>query len=217
MNQLFNPAKGLVLAIAIASATSAHATIFNSGIDTNGDRIDDHWNLTGISTVAGLPATASIPNAYLVTTQAGNFPFGPWIANDNVSKWITYSDGLFIGTDTTTRTFSYTQTFTSGNTTALIRWLSDNDSYVYLDNNLVGSRVSGGSNFTTWNNWVNLNLTAGSHTLRIDVVNIGISGGGNPTGLRFEAVPEPSTYVAAALLMLPVAAQLRRMRAARQK
>lgn len=215
MKPRFHAAKGLIFAIAIASGASAHATIFNTGGDANGDRIDDHWTLTNI-TPTPTPAQANIPNAYLVTTQAGNFPFGPWIANDNVSKWITYSDGLFIGTDVTDRTFTYQQTFTSGNETALIRWLSDNDSYVYLDGNLIDSRTGNGNNFSSWNNYVNLNLTAGSHTLRVDVVNAGIPGTGNPTGLRFEAVPEPSTYAAAALLILPVAAQIRRMRAARK-
>lgn len=209
-------AKGLITVLAISAATSTYGTIFNTGSDANNDRIDDNWTLTGITPTTGLPATPNIPNAYLVTTQAGNFPFGPWIANDAVSKWITYSDGLFIGTDATTRTFTYEQTFTSGNETALIRWLSDNDSYVYLDNTLIDSRTGNGNNFSTWNNYVNLNLSAGSHVLRVDVVNAGISGPGNPTGLRFEAVPEPSTYAAAALLMLPIAAHVRRMRNARK-
>jgi len=199
--------------LGVLAVCSAQAAIINTGVDISpANGIDDNWQLTAISTVVSIPAPFNIPNAYVVNQPANQFPFPTWIPNDSTSSWITYSPTLYIGGDSG-RTFSYEQSFPSLNETISFRWLSDNDSRVYIDNLLVGSRVGTGNYFTSWNTPVSVVLSAGQHTVRVEVDNFPRDSG-NPTGMRFETVvPEPSTYVFGALVMIPVVGQILRRRA----
>jgi hypothetical protein len=205
------PAKWLSVSLAAIACTSVQATIINTGFH-NGNFIDSNWTLASISDINNIPVNPNFPNAYVVNLGPTDFPFPTWIPNDSVSSWISYSNPLYSGGDNTSRTFSYAQTFQSLTETISFRWLSDNDSRVYIDNMLVGSRMGTGNYFFSWDTPVSYSLLAGTHTVRVEVDNFERSSG-NPTGMRFETVvPETSTYVTGALVLIPVVGQLLRRR-----
>jgi hypothetical protein len=189
------------------------AMVVNTGVDVSGG-VDQAWGLASINPpITGNnpdnAAASSLPNAYVATPDTG-FPFGQyWLPNNAspASLWITYATPLYTGGDIG-RTFDYEQTFiATANATIDFRWLSDNDSYVYLNNTQIGyNGPANANNYATFNTWTygSFNVAAGQmYTLDVDVDNIG-QDSGNPTGMRFEAtvVPEPTAIAAAALLLL---------------
>jgi hypothetical protein len=101
-----------------------------------------------------------------------------------------------------------------------VRWLSDNSSTLWLNGTLVGAR-SEDSPFMSWNSPVTLNLIAGLNTIDLNVYNLPQNQPtwGNPTGGRVEflgnmnvsAVPEPTTMIAGALVLLPFGASTLRV------
>lgn len=195
----------IVLALAGAfCATTLQASLVNTGIDAGNDGIDDNWELVAVNP-AGAPGGESTPNAYVTDSTGGGFPWQYWINNDPTSSWITYSEPLYTGGDTT-RDYTYQLAF-MGAGNYQVRWLSDNNSTLYLDGVEVGTRSPGTSysTFNSWNAWTPLNVAAGNHLLEVVVRNVG-QDSGNPTGMRFEAVPEPGTVIAGALLLLPFGA-----------
>jgi hypothetical protein len=179
--------------------------------------VDQNWNVTS--------AFYTGPAAYLATpsTQWPFSPAGPWVADDATSSWITYSSPLNLHAPATT--YTYTETFTLASAENLaIRFLSDNESSVFLVNGnqqtLIGQNgpALDPSTFSTWSPYVDLNLGSGTYSFEIQVVNDPWSGS-NPTGVRFEeeqipslegfpngdtSVPEPTTVVAGALMLVPL-------------
>ena len=231
---------GLVAQAQNISSLDTGAGLYNA--NNGGVVIDPNWTVSLLSTVpAGQIPPGGIPdgNAYLVPNNIG-FPFGYWLPNNATSSWITYSTPTQVGGDLTADTFQYQLTFTAANSgTVDVSWLSDNDSTLYLNGQLLGTvpdpLVPNPNNYTTFDQWntpIALNLTANTqYTVDLDVYNIP-QDSGNPTGGRvefsgdvgvsqnsngFTPVPEgPSMLVDSALLALPVAAgALRKLRRAR--
>ena len=201
-------------AVCLLGGTAQATFSFNTGVDAGGG-VDANWTLASVNP-ASAPGGEAPPNAFIASDGAPTYPFpfnGYWVHNDSTSKWITYSTPLYTGGDSG-RTFDYQLTFTvSSPETIQVRWLSDNNSDLWLDGvntgTLIGSRAPASAQnyntFNAWNNYIPVNLSAGTHTFDVMVDNIGQSSD-NPTGMRFEAVPEPTTVLAGALLLLPFGA-----------
>jgi hypothetical protein len=154
-----------------------------------------------------------------------------WAANDSTSSWITYANPQLpwfaSDQDITGDTYQYQLKFTAASSGEVtVSWLSDNQSSLYLNNSLVGSTPLEGSD-GSWTTF-NININTGPNTIDLDVINqLGYNQ--DPTGANVEfsgltgpfyvsAVPEPTTMIAGALLLLPFGAStlrvLRRNRAA---
>jgi hypothetical protein len=115
--------------------------------------------------------------------------------------------------------------FTADSTgVADVRWMGDNDNWLYVNGTYIGSNTS---QYSAWNNPAALLLTAGTtYTVDLDVYNEP-QGFGNPTGARVEfsgpvcvtvdPVPDetPSLY-ALMIASGPVAIILLRKRARRR-
>ena len=210
-----------VVAAALAvlpAGQSLQASLANTGADVVGG-VDQNWSVTS--------ALYTGPAAYLATpTTAWPFsPAGPWVADNATSSWITYSTPLNLNAPATT--YTYTETFTLASAETLeVRFLSDNEGSLYLVSGNQQTLVSQNgpaldpSTFTTWTPYVDLNLNSGSYSFEIQVVNDPWSGL-NPTGVRFEegqvpstqeisAVPEPTSVVAGALMLVPLGFSLLR-------
>ena len=188
------------------------AALANTGADVVGG-VDQNWSVTS--------AFYTGPAAYLATpsTQWPFSPAGPWVADDAASSWITYSSPLNLYAPAAT--YTYTETFTLANAENLaVRFLSDNESSVFLvsggQQTLIGQNgpALDPSTFSTWSPYIDLNLGSGTYSFEIQVVNDPWSGL-NPTGVRFEedqlpspeggtSVPEPTTIMAGALMLVPL-------------
>jgi hypothetical protein len=182
----------VVVAGLVLSAIAGEAAIYNTGIGKTAGETDANWMVTLPSESTSIPAT--VVNQY----------YYAWLPNDVTSKWISHSavDGLGPNPNVSpdhNETFSYQLAFTSSAGVSPISWISDNTSTLFLDGHSVAEITTDQSFWGKNEDWktVNLNLTPGSHTIRIDVVNLA-QNGGNPEGLRvlFAPVPEPSTYLA---------------------
>jgi hypothetical protein len=139
-----------------------------------------------------------------------NFPSAqvPWTPNNAGSQWI--SDHADVNVDSAETTFTYVTTFTlpAGITSFSItgNWLTDNNSAMYLNGNLVTTipvldSFDGGLQPFSINTlaWANL---GGSNTLSFDVTNASQAAQPNPAGLRveitgaeYQVIPEPGTFV----------------------
>ena len=219
---------------ALFVAVQAHASLISSldtgaglyNANTGAAVVDPNWTVSLLSTEPpGQTPPGGIPSgpAYLVPNNIG-FPFGYWLDNDSTSSWITYSHPPQMDGDNSGSTFQYQLTFTAGSSgAATVRWLSDNDSWLYIsggnyNNFLVGSKPGPDfSTFGSWNTPISLSLSAGTrYTVDLDVFNEP-QGYGNPTGGRVEfsgdvsVVPEPTTLIAGALLLLPFGASTLRI------
>jgi len=206
-----------------ASQASLITTLYSTGVDgtgavlADGTTSDPHYTLTAVP--GGSSATP------IVRTSAGGFPIGPWISDDLLSAWIRPHNGTAnnasdpVGTYTFETTFSLTGLNPS---TALIsgQWATDNQgvSIVLNGNTIVSGSAAAAANFTGWTAFtISSGFVSGVNTLDFTIKNwSGGDGYGNPTGLRVEmtgtaAVPEPTTMVAGALLLLPFGASTLRM------
>ena len=224
-----------IIAAALVIAAQANASISISSLNTGagqygvnytppGGFSDPNWTVSLDSSTGTPPGGNPTGTAYLVPNNIG-FPFGYWIDNDSTSTWITYSSPTQTGGDTTADTFRYEMKFTAAGTgTDYVRWLSDNTSSLFLNNSLIGTRTDASNPDGAWNLPFALSLTSGTqYTVDVVVYNEP-QGSGNPTGARVEftgnvsAVPEPTTMIAGALLLLPFGAStiriLRRKNAA---
>lgn len=185
----------------VFSAASGHAAIYNTGTGKAAGQPDANWTVT-------LP-NETIANPAIVVNQYSH----AWLANDTTSKWISHSalPGS-LGPDPnisplSNEVYSYQLKFNSTEGICPISWISDNTSTLYLDGDALGGIFVDQSFRGRSTDWatVNLNLSPGSHTIRIDILNLA-QNGGNPEGLRvlFAPVPEPSTCLAGfgALAML---------------
>ena len=185
----------LAAATSMVSGTSQAASI---NLSTGGSAVwtVDYQALTNQSTVV-------VPN--------GNFPIGPWVANDASSSWIAPSA---FGPQTAPENtdFVYTTTFNLTDAASLLtgRWLSDNNT---VSITLNGQPVLPGTNSvaTSFTQWTSLSPNAGLGAFVVGLnklvftVHNGAGRSDNPTGFRFEgavlvgAVPEPSSLVLSAI------------------
>jgi hypothetical protein len=212
-----------LLAALLGLTISAQANLiplFNTGVDAggvvlaNGTTPDPHYSL--IAVPSGSSAT-------LVLSSAGGFPIGPWLGDNALSRWIRPNNGGTSGQDSDpagTYVFRTTFDLTGLNPlTASISggWSTDNNgSSVLLNGVNTGIAATSFTQFQTGFApfTISSGFVAGINTLDFVVVN-GAGTSGNPTGLRVEMtgnaavapVPEPSTYIAGALLAIPFGLQ----------
>jgi hypothetical protein len=229
-------AAGLLATVPAPSQASINIAALDTGAglfginNNSATLVDPNWTVSLVSSSPTETPPGGTPTgaAYLVPNNIG-FPFGYWVPNDATSSWLTYSTPTQVDGDNTGDTYRYQLIFTAANTCdASVRWLSDNSSWLYLNGVQIGTRPSNSDNSSTYGSWntpVDLGtLIAGTkYTVDLDVYNIP-QGNGNPTGARVEfsgnvsVVPEPTTMLAGALLLLPFGAStiriLRRNRAA---
>ena len=199
--------------LALTAFSSVHAAsitgLKNTGLGVSG-QADGNYSLNS--------AVSSVP----VITYDSQWPIGPWLANDGVSKWITPTASQGESLDPSSAgTYTYSLSFDlSGYNAASAaftgRLAADNAVVVKLNNNVIGSATG----FTDWTSFgTNSGFVAGVNTLDCVVTNWA-QNGGNPTGLRVEfsassiaaAVPEPETYamLLAGLVMVGAAARRRK-------
>ena len=192
---------GAALGLLLAGSAQASLVPVNTGTTALGS-VDPNWVLASVNP-NDLGTSSS---AYVIENHPA------WVANDSVSKWISYETPRDDGGDSG-HTFEYRLDFTTTSAgSAKIRWTSDNESSVYLDGNLVGSLL--GNQFGSFSGYQTISWGANplGHSITASVYNSPQSSG-NPTGFRFEVidvvVPEPSTYIAGGLAMLPLLLGLR--------
>jgi len=185
----------------LACCATAHADLSNTGVGLTPGQQDSNWTVSdGTSTIA----------AYLAANNPGGttgFPFETpyWLADDSTSSWITYSYPLNNSAQPP-GSYTYTCAFTLAHAeTVAVRFMSDNESTLLLNNAALAS-VGPNQSYSTFENFgylYNIDLSAGLNTFSI-VVSNDIPSGPNPTGARFEVVPEPTTVMAGLLMLLPL-------------
>jgi hypothetical protein len=227
--------KTLMLAAASACLllpTPSQATIIQYGLYDTG--VDSSGNSLG---TASVDSHYTLDSSSAVVVDGTSFPIPPWLtyvpANGN-SRWISV-DSSGGNANLPIADHVYLTTFTLSSVPSSIvlsgEWSSDNASDVYLNGNLLGSKAfqdSNGYSFTHYDSFSTANagfFLAGANILEFIVHNGDINQPvGNPGGwfgLRTQdltIVPEPTTMIAGALLLLPFGAStlriLRKNRAA---
>ena len=214
------------------AAAQADISILDTGAGLNGaaaGTTDPNWTVSLLSTAPNPVGAGNVPpggipsgHAYLVPTSLGwpLAPTGPWVANNATSSWITYSNPTQTGGDNTGGTYQYQLQFNSASSGVVdVRWLSDNNGTLFVNQVEVGTKpdpdVTDPGNYTpfnAWNSWMPIYVQTGPNTIDLDVYNIP-QDSGNPTGGRveFSAVPEPTTLISGALLLLPFGASTLRI------
>ena len=185
------------------------ASLANTGVDVNSGGQDLNWTVSSPYYTGPAAYLAAPANAWPFSTGGG-----PWVADDNTSSWITYSTPLDMNAPATTYTYRETFTLASAETLAF-RFLSDNESTVFLLQGAQQTQIGQNgpaydtSTFSMWSPYQTLNLGSGTYGFEVQVVNDPWSGA-NPTGFRFEEyqvvspVPEPTSIVAGALMLIPL-------------
>lgn len=188
----------IILTAALASTSASAATIsglYNSGVNsgganwgagagaTTGNGADPHWTLVG-------------GTAYNGGTN-GSYPIGPWLSEDNSSRWLTPTGNAGDGVAAIAYTYRLTFDLTGFNpATASFsgRGAADDGGQLFLNGASIGSI----GNFTGWTSFsANSGFIAGVNTLDFVSTN-----GGGPAGARIEfsasnvggAVPEPASW-----------------------
>lgn len=186
--------------VATASFVSAHAASITGLVNTGGSFAsgaqDTNYSLS-VSSSSG-----TFGQYGYVTTGTG-FPFGPWLANNSTSKWITPTANAAQSFDPNTNgTYSWKLNFDltgfDANTASFSgQFAADNKAIVKLNGVQVGSAGGFGSFYSFG---ASSGFYGGANTLEFVVTNLA-QGSGNPTGLRVEflqsnvtPVPEPETY-----------------------
>jgi hypothetical protein len=100
---------GLVLYAIPAWAGSLPITLFNTGVDDNGQPLQDfaqdpHYTIT-LSTDPALPG----PYPYSTYSFTSGYPFPNWLSNTPISQWITPHQGYAV--DWPWATYTYQTTF----------------------------------------------------------------------------------------------------------
>ena len=211
---------GCIAGCALAVSQASANLIFDTGVDSSGNSlspnsIDTHYLLDG-------------GNAVVVT--GNSFPIPPWLdysAGNGNSRWISVDSaggsGSLPGMD-----HSYVTTFslTSAGYVLSGQWSSDNASDVYLNGNFIASLAFGSPGNYSFQHYASFStanfLVSGVNTLQFLVHNgdvnqqDGVPGGWfglRAEGLTLTAIPEPTTVIAGALLLLPFGASvLRKLR-----
>ena len=189
-----------VAAFAVVPANAVTiTTLYNTGVAADGtiavgNGADVHWMLNDGAVFTG--------------GTNGNFPIGPWLADDTNSRWLTPSANAADSFDATTDgLYTYSETFSLAGINAATasftgRFAVDNSVDTILLNGV--ALAGSGGTFTGFTSFSSAGGTfnAGNNTLTFIVRNFA-SASGNPTGLRVEvagvgdpisAIPEPSTW-----------------------
>ncbi len=179
----------VALAISAFPANAAVITgLYNTGTDssnvsTTGNGADLHWTLLG-----GTAYTGGVN---------GNFPIGPWIADDATSRWITPTPNAADSNAVTTFSFSTTFDLTGFRAaTASIggTFAADDSATIFLNGVQIGAANQGGyAGRTTFT--IGSGFVAGVNTLTFAALN----SGAGPTGVNVvvngtAAVPEPAMW-----------------------
>ena len=195
--------------LSVASASQAAVIdIFNTGVDSSGTPLadgtigDPHYSLTSV------PFGSTTDTR--VRTSTGGYPSPYWLADNSTSAWIGPNNDPFLNSPGGYYTYETTFNLTSLNpSTALItgQWSTDNNGIrIVLNGKDTGN--PGTSEIQLIEGYVPFTISSGfiSGLNTLDFVVNNISG---PTALRVELsgtatpVPEPSTILAGALLLLP--------------
>jgi len=209
-------------AMSSASAATTIAGLVNTGTGTSGTQ-DTHYSLSAASSDTTISST--VPTI----TSNGQWPINPWIANSDISKWITPTASqsqTFDASTSGTYTYSLTFDLTGYNAASAAftgRFAADNGAVIKLNDHVIAT----GDGFTDWTSFAASSTSgfkSGINTLDF-VVSNWAQNGGNPTGLRVEfasssvtaAVPEPETYamMVAGFALLGATSLRRRRRAAK--
>lgn len=191
--------------------------LFNTGVDSSGNVLtnetvgDPHYSLVQ------KPAASS--GDIRVFTSASGFPIGPYIGDNDLSRWIMPKNGSAGSWTSPAGTYGYRTTFTLTDmihTTAQIsgQWTSDNEGLQIALNGVAVPGI-GPTAFEQFRNWSTFSITsgfaAGLNTLDFFVTNPTWSSA-NPTALRVEmtgtveqdsnAIPVPDGGAALMLLGL---------------
>jgi hypothetical protein len=157
-----------------------------------------------------------------------DFPIGPWLLEDSVSRWITPTSNVADNFDPEVPGFyNYTLSFDltgflPGTASFNGRFAVDNElDSITLNGNPVTQGGAGG--FSFWTSFASAGgFVAGPNTLQFTVRNL--AGSGNPTGLRVEilgsavtaaGVPEPASWALLIAGFGLIGAMARRRRLAR--
>lgn len=202
----------ITFAAALLLAVSAQANIielWNTGVDSTGTSLSDgatdpHYTLT--TKPAGEAGTVT------VLTSAGGFPIPPWLGDSTISAWIGLGSNAKNGTYIYETTFDLTGLIPS---TASIsgRWSTDNDGIKILLNGVdTGAPATSFTQFSA--GYATFTISSGFQP-GVNTLAFWVNNGnadypnGSPTGVRVEMhgtaapVPEPTTVIAGALLLLP--------------
>ncbi len=178
--------------------------LYNTGVNSSGvvlsnGATDSHYTIT--SSPLGTPTP-------FARTSAGGWPIspsGPWIGDNTISRWIvpnfsTTPSGFL---NHPGGTYQYKLAFDltgliPGTASISGRWAADNGGPgTTISLNGVSTGLSNTNGFTGWTSFsISSGFIGGENTLDF-IIDNGVTGTGNPTGLRVEMsgtadVPEPS-------------------------
>lgn len=157
--------------------------LFNTGEGITVDKTTDtNYQLTNVS-------GSSIYGGYGEAAVGSGWPISPWVADTNVSHWLTPTsnraesfnplrNGFYLWT------LAFDLTGFDPSTASLTgRFSADNNAVAFLNDNPIGIA----SDFANWYSFTAISdyFVAGINTLEFRVANIKQSSG-NPTGLRVE-------------------------------
>ena len=191
----------LMASLLVAAPAAAAVTIpglFNSGRSADGAAVsagvvqEAHWRLNG----------TMVPWNSVVN---GSFPQGPWLADNDVSRWMTPTSNAGQSFDANADGFyTYSLNFSlagyqPGTAMFTGRFLADNQvSSILLNGNPVS--FGGPGSFTGWTSFAAMMGFQRDNLLQITTRNLR-QNGGNPTGLRVaflsssvNVVPEPASW-----------------------
>lgn len=168
--------------------TPVDLPVFSTGVLTPANpapagSVDPHYTLTA-------SADPAFPGPAARVADEASSPIGPWVLNDQFSKWI--SPRADASNSNSPGVYRYRTTFdlglgSAGSAALAIRWAADNAARVYLNGVLVTALLDPG-NFRRMNEALILeNFKAGLNTLEFEVTNLDL-GGPSPQGLRVQIV-----------------------------
>lgn len=213
---------GLLVTGRLLTANATVTGLVNTGSDGHGSllaagAIQPGWTITEIDPLnpPGTLTPANPPhNAYVVQPNVSWLPESA----SSASKWVSYCYPLYQGGDVL-REYTYSLSFlAAAGDDVSFRVSADNSTRAYLNDKTSGLVFDWGTldpyswtPFVSWSPWIKVSdLQEGENTLMLVVRNLP-QGVDNPTGLRVEfldgpepvVIPEPATWIAGALLLLP--------------
>lgn len=187
------------IALALFLSIPAYAATITGLVDTGTGASGTQDSNYQLSVLEG---ATILPGNYGYVTDGTQFPIGPWLANSDVSKWITaFPDQAASLDPTSAGVYDFRLTFnvTGDVSTAALagRFAADDSATVVLNGQVIGAAAS----FTSWSSFsASTGFLSGVNTLDF-LVNNAAQGVGNPMGLRVEfdspagvgVVPEPAS------------------------
>ena len=203
-----------------------------TGLDALGNPLsaystDPNWivSTTGSDPVSSAPLV--YPNSSWPLgsgTWVANQPHGQWISPVGTGTQYQQPAGVTVNfSQAQNQMFYYTQTIPAGYTSISGMFSSDNPGALFINGSSTPVVQSPGwgqipTDTYDWNVWTkffDVSLKPGqANTITFEVYNLAGSPPGNPTGLIVQGtavVPEPTTMIAGALLLLPFGASTLRM------